>query len=164
MTTLWSGPSLYDGLNSQATGASDMRFLERDGLYAKMSEYEVDQYYRRAAWEFVASHPERAAQLALVKLRRYFSPLPNAAQFQNFWYQAACLASFVPMILFGGCGLWVCRQRLAELTLLITPFVYFAVLHTVFVSSLRYRLPAEYPFAVVCALGLTTICRRLTRP
>ena len=48
-TTLWVGPSLYDGLNPQATGDSDMDFIEQDGVYQRMSEYDADRYYRRAA-------------------------------------------------------------------------------------------------------------------
>ena len=81
VTTLWAGPSLYDGLNPQATGESDMQFIEDDGIYQRLSEYEADEYYRAAAREFVREHPSRAVELALVKLARYWNPIPNAAQF-----------------------------------------------------------------------------------
>jgi hypothetical protein len=48
-TTLWVGPSLYDGLNPEAKGDSDMQFFDRDQLMQTMSEYEMDQEYRRRA-------------------------------------------------------------------------------------------------------------------
>ena len=49
-TTLWMGPSLYDGLNPDANGDSHMEFLQHDALYQTLSEYEVDLHYRREAW------------------------------------------------------------------------------------------------------------------
>jgi len=48
------------------------------------------------------------------------------------------------------------RERRNLLLLLITlgPILYFSALHCIFVSSLRYRLPAEYPLMVLSAAGL----------
>jgi hypothetical protein len=33
------------------------------------------------------------------------------------------------------------------------PILYFSAIHVLFVGSIRYRLPAEYPFAVLSAVG-----------
>jgi hypothetical protein len=44
------------------------------------------------------------------------------------------------------------------------PVLFFAALHAVFVGSQRYRLPAEYPLAVLAAAGWLEILRRFTKP
>ena len=48
------------------------------------------------------------------------------------------------------------RRRFDMRCLLLTvgPVVYFTVVHSVFVGSLRYRLPAEYPLLILSAAGL----------
>jgi 4-amino-4-deoxy-L-arabinose transferase-like glycosyltransferase len=163
-TTLWVGPSLYDGLNPAATGESDMTFFDRERLPERMSEYEVDRHYRRRAWEFVQTHPGRALELALMKLWRYWKPWPNAEQFGGFWQQAAVAAFFLPALVLAGVGAWSQRGRAWECGLAAAPLLLFAVVHMVFVSSLRYRLPAEYPLYVLTAAGLVELLRRRRSP
>jgi 4-amino-4-deoxy-L-arabinose transferase-like glycosyltransferase len=164
-TTLWFGPSLYDGLNPHATGDSDMTFVESDALYQKMSEYDVDREYRRRAWDFAWSHPGRVATLAVVKFGRYWSPWPNAAQFQGWLARLAVAGFFLPMVglalvalaeqFRGGWG--VLRQKLWTRDLTVGPILYFAALHMVFVGSIRYRLPTEYSMLVMSAAGARLI-------
>lgn len=154
-TALWVGPSLYDGLNPQATGDSDMRFFDDDRLMQRgFSEYEMDQYYRRKTWEFVRTHPGRTAQLALIKLWRYWKPWPNAAQFGGVGPAVAVAVFFIPAVLLAVWGGWTSWRRFWACALTAGPIVYFCGLHLVFVSSLRYRLPAEYPLCVLSAVGL----------
>jgi hypothetical protein len=162
LTTLWAGPSLYDGLNPDATGDSNMTFYDRDNLMGAqgMTEYEVDRYYRRAAWEYACEHPGHALQLALIKLGRFWNPVPNAAQFTAWPIRAAVAASFIPLVLFGLIGAWKLRSDRWCLALTCGPILYFTVLHMVFVSSLRYRLPAEYPLLVLSAVGVDTVWTR----
>ncbi|MGD9855191.1 MAG: hypothetical protein AB7U20_09605, partial [Planctomycetaceae bacterium] len=50
-------------------------------------------------------------------------------------------------------GWWTVRGDPWGWVLTIGPLLYFAALHMVFVSSLRYRLPAEYPLLVMTAVG-----------
>ena len=156
LTTLWSGPSLYDGLHPQATGKSDMTFFDRDNLSATMSEYEVDRHYRAAAWSFVRENPRRTAELALIKLARYWKPWPNADQFNHWTAKAAVGLWFVPLMLLALFGVWKLRANWTALLLCVGPIVYFSGLHMVFVSSLRYRLPAEYPLLIPAAVGVLT--------
>jgi 4-amino-4-deoxy-L-arabinose transferase-like glycosyltransferase len=153
VTTLWVGPSLYDGLNPEATGDSNMAFFERDHVLDRMSEYEMDRHYRRKAWEFVADNPGRTAELAAWKLARYWRPWPNADQFQRPWMVVTATACWI--FVFGPAlaGLWLMRKRFLVLLVTAGPVLYFAAIHCVFVGSIRYRLPAEYPLAVLAAVG-----------
>ncbi|MGE3315481.1 MAG: glycosyltransferase family 39 protein [Planctomycetaceae bacterium] len=153
-TTLWAGPSLYDGLRADATGDSDMRFYETDPNVPRMTEYEVDRYFRAKAWEFVRQNPARAVELAFIKLWRFWKPWPNAAQFGGVLYTVVVAVSFVPLLVLAMCGAWSARARFWPLFLTAGPILYFSALHMVFVSSLRYRLPVEYPLAVLSAVGV----------
>lgn len=154
LTTFWMGPSLYDGLNPEATGESNMTFYDRDNLMGQgMSEYEVDRHYRAAAWEFVRHQPGRTMQLAGIKLWRYFKPWPNAEQFGG-WGPALAIGPFyLAVLLLAARGWWLVRDDVWACALTIGPLLYFAGLHTLFVSSLRYRLPAEYALMVLAAVG-----------
>jgi hypothetical protein len=154
LTTLWMGPSLYDGLNPQATGASDMEFFDRDDLMGQgMSEYEVDRHYRAKAWEFVRENPGRTLQLAFIKLWRYLSPVPNAEQFGGTGPALLIGPFFVVVVLLALRGWWVTRHDVWAWGLTLGPLLYFAAIHMLFVGSLRYRLPAEYPLMVLAAVG-----------
>lgn len=160
-TTLWSGPSLYDGLHPEATGESDMRFFDRDNLMATHSEWDVDQHYKRAAWQFVAETPVRAAQLTAIKTWRYWKPWPSAAQFGGLGPALLVAGFFVPMLAAALWGGWLHRRQAWLLILSAGPVVYFGIIHSVFVGSLRYRLPAEYPLCLLAAVGVCDVWRRV---
>lgn len=160
-TTLWVGPSLYDGLNPNATGGSDMEFFEKDNLLATMTEYEMDHEYRRRSWQFVRENPVRTIQLAALKVWRFWKPWPNAEQFRQLWLCLIVVAFFLPTIVFA--LIEAVRRRVDIRCLLLTagPVVYFTAIHSVFVGSLRYRLPAEYPLLILSAAGLIAAYNRL---
>ncbi|MCA8997318.1 MAG: glycosyltransferase family 39 protein [Planctomycetaceae bacterium] len=166
LTTFWMGPSLYDGLNPNATGDSDMRFFDEEALSTKMGEYEVDREYRRRAWEFARQQPGKTAQLAWVKSVRFWKPWPNAAQFDRWTLKLVSALFFLPLCFLAGWGGWALRGQLWSVALLAGPVLYFCVIHMVFVSSLRYRLPTEYPLAVLASYGLARLVsgRRLFDP
>ncbi len=155
LTTFWMGPSLYDGWNSQnTTGDSDMTFFDQENLMSRMSEYEMDREYRHRAWSFAFANPGRVVDLAWKKTLRYWNPFPNATQFKSRrslmlvsmgWY----LVVFIPALI----GAWKMRKSLGVLAITAGPILYFAALHLVFVSSVRYRLPGEYPLLILSAVG-----------
>ena len=166
LTTFWMGPSLYDGLNPHATGESDMQFFDNDQLATQLTEYEIDKEYQRRAWKFVAKNPMKTIQLAVNKAVRYWKPWPNAAQFNSWALKLALGLYTVPLLLLALYGAWVNRREFWSLLILAGPIFYFATLHMVFVSSLRYRLPAEAPLAVLAAVGLVSLVdkRETSRP
>lgn len=154
-TTLWVGPSLYDGLNPRATGASDMRFIIDDGLYAQpdMTEFRIDQHYRRAAWDFVSHHPFRTVQLALKKVWRFLKPWPSARQFGHPWQLLLVTIATLPLYILVCRGCWKWPTGISSFLIVAGPLLYFTALHMVFVGSLRYRIPVEYPLWVLAAIG-----------
>ncbi len=158
-TTLWSGPSLYDGLNPDANGDSNMTFFDRDNLMAQMSEWDVDQHYKQAAWQYARQHPGRAVELSLLKLWRYWKPWPSAKEFGGFWRGLLVAAFFVPVCVLAARGGWQARKQPWVCFLTLGPIFYFAAIHAVFVGSLRYRLPAEYPLCVLAAVGVCSLLK-----
>jgi hypothetical protein len=145
---------LYDGLNPQATGGSNMDFFDNDPAVWSMSEYEIDQLYRQRSWKFVAENPGRTAVLAWLKLVRFWKPWPNAPQFAGFGYRFGVFIFFVPLVGLATWGWWVYRRDTWTWMLTLGPVLYFSAIHMVFVGSLRYRLPAEYALYVLSAAGL----------
>lgn len=164
-TTLWSGPSLYDGLHPEATGASDMRFFDRDGLMNSMSEYEMNRHYVRAAQEYAWQQPLQAAELALRKQWRFWNPMPQAAQFSHWPIKLAGLLFYIPFYLFAAAGLVRGTVPPRSRWLLLTPILVTAGLHLVFVGSIRYRVPIEPLLAVFAGAAVgPLIAGRLSRP
>ncbi len=160
VTTLWDGPSLYDGLHPGATGGSDMTFFEQEQLLAHLTESEMNRNYRERAWAFARMNPRQTLELAVSKELRFWSPVPNADQFadRRLWW--GLLLSTVPLYFFSLCGLWAMRRDLITLALTAGPILFFSALHLLFVGSIRYRLPAEYPLWILAAIGAHAIWQR----
>lgn len=157
-TTLWVGASLYDGLNEQATGASNMEFMDQPkqfGLNPSLKtadEWHQDQMLRDAAWKFAREHPRRVIELAWIKFVRFWNPLPNAKEFRSWSLRFVSLVTCGPMLLLALLGVWRLRRRWELIALLAGPVLYFCVIHLVFVSSIRYREAAMLPvFGLVAA-------------
>ena len=130
-----------------------MRFL--DEVKAKrLGEYGQDRYLRREALRFARANPQRALELAGVKLLRYWSPWPHAEQFQSWQAGLVLLLSYGPALALAVIGIWRHRRLGGTRMLLVLPILYFCVVHLVFVSSIRYRLPGMYPMLILAAAAL----------
>lgn len=154
LTTLWMGPSLYDGLRPGADGDSDMTFFEEENVLARMSEYEMNRHYKDRAWSFVREHPGESLRLAGIKLWRFWKPWPNAEQFRHPVLGLMVASGFLFLLVSAVWGSWCMRKELWLVFLCWAPILYFTGIHLFFVSSLRYRLPAEFPLAVLAGIGL----------
>jgi 4-amino-4-deoxy-L-arabinose transferase-like glycosyltransferase len=152
-TTLQVGASLYDGLNPEATGASDMRFAPQyywvqkraDAALGRSSEgfeARLDERLGHDARAWARTHPDDVARLAGCKLLRMWNVWPNASEFRSWPLRLIVAAGYVPVLVLGGVGLWRWGRRGWPYALCFLPAVYFTCLHMVFVSSIRYRDPA----------------------
>lgn len=167
LTTLWVGASLYDGLSPHATGASDMRFLDepvRFGLpqdLGGMSELDQDSFLRAEALRFARNNPGRFAELSVIKFLRFWNPIPNAQEWGSSGLRAISLLSYGPVLVLASVGIWSFRHRVELILLLGGPVVYFSAVHSIFVSSVRYREAAMLPVLGLTAMGAIVVARRV---
>jgi 4-amino-4-deoxy-L-arabinose transferase-like glycosyltransferase len=150
------GITLYDGFNPDATGASNQSFVADMPELRRMGETGRSEYLSDLAKQFIRQQPRRAAELAVVKAARTWSPVPLSQEYGGWKYRTVGLLYTVPLdvlVVLGllrgatsGGGL----PRPAKVFLLL-PAIYFTVVHMLSVGSLRYRIPAEPPMAVVAA-------------
>lgn len=156
-TTLQAGESLYEANNPDATGGPMLDEVERAlPEVMQLSEYERDREFRLRALRYMAANPGRTLHLALIKLSRFWNIVPNHAPFRTPFVVAVSVISYVPVLvlaLLGVIGL-VCRRGWDVLLVLLAPIVYYSFLHSIFVGSLRYRMPVELFLFVLAGFGL----------
>ena len=173
-TSLQMGASLYDGWRPDADGSSDMRFVDKfrrlelespSGPSNEHFEIRLDERLKGAALDWARSNPGAVARLAAVKLARLWSPIPREPAFSTPALKTLLAVSFAPLLIGGLCGF--CRsfrRRGAAWTLLI-PALYVSALHSIFVSSIRYRVPILYGFILSTAFWIvSTLAERRRRP
>ena len=150
-----SGFSLYDGYNPDATGGSDQRFIEREPLLLATSELGRDEYLSQKAVEYAREHPGRVWQLMLAKLGRTWSPMPLSSEYGQPRLRLISLVYVIPFDILVLAGLlWGTLPRPAK-AFLLAPAIYLTVVHALTIGSLRYRIPADPPMAVIAAGILT---------
>jgi 4-amino-4-deoxy-L-arabinose transferase-like glycosyltransferase len=178
-TTLQVGASLYDGIGPQATGTSEMSFVQgfvREQVAADdaatnsgeplegIFEDRLDRRMQMAAAQWGQQNPGRVLALAGIKFLRMWSPLPNANEFQSTLLRLILAVTYTPAILLAVLGLWRFARRGWPFLLCFLPAVYFTVLHCVFVSSLRYRQPAMLVLIVLAVAAITQFIPALRDP
>ena len=163
LTTLQVGASLYDGLNPRATGGSNMDFTLPEEAKLRAAdeanpppsndtfEYRLNQMFLHKSIDWAKQDPVAVLRLAGNKLHRLWNIWPNEAQFRHPVIRVAVFFSFVPVFGLACIGLWKFRTLGWPVVLLALPCVYFSLLHMIFVSSLRYRLPAMLLLYVLAA-------------
>ncbi|MDB5354218.1 MAG: family glycosyltransferase, 4-amino-4-deoxy-L-arabinose transferase [Phycisphaerales bacterium] len=151
LTDTNAGITLYDGYNPDATGASDQRFVKRMPQLRSMGEVGRSQYLQILAIEWAREHADRIPALAWEKVKRTWSPMPLSEQFGRPLYRWAGAAYSVPLDLLVVWAVWRGNLRRSAKVFLLLPAIYLTAVHGLTVGSLRYRLPAEPPMAVVGA-------------
>ncbi len=160
-TAIWAGASLYDGLNPKADGSSNMDFLNDPDVWP-LDEIDQDSELTRRAFAFATGSPRRVVELAIAKAGRYFSPWPNAEVASSAWVKIAGAIVTVPLYLLILYGAWDRRRDPRALFLTLGPILYFAIIHMIFVGSVRYRVAAEAPSFVLAAIGFDKLFRRFS--
>jgi 4-amino-4-deoxy-L-arabinose transferase-like glycosyltransferase len=153
-TTTNGGITLYDGFNPDATGASDQRFVAKMPQLQKMDEVDRDRYFTAAARRFIHDNPRRVAELTLLKIARTWSPMPLSDEYgRDPRLVGVSLAYMVPFYLLILAGLWLAPAPRTVKAFLMAPAVYFTLVHAASVGSLRYRIPADVPMAVIAGFA-----------
>jgi 4-amino-4-deoxy-L-arabinose transferase-like glycosyltransferase len=155
-TTTNGGITLYDGFNPDATGASDQTFVVLMPELRAMTETARSQHLSDLAKDYVRRQPLRAVELAVIKVGRTWSPVPLSVEYGSWKHRAVGLLYAVPLDVLVVIGLFRSPRRGGALpwaakVFLLLPAIYFTAVHMLSVGSLRYRIPAEPPMAVIAA-------------
>jgi hypothetical protein len=161
-TTLQVGASLRDGLHPDADGSSNMVFMaaaeqaERahPSLPGEPLEYRLDRRLRQEAIDWAVAHPTRVIELAAIKFARTWNVWPNDPRQAGWALRIITAVTYLPALMLALVGIWRTRDRLWPVALCWLPALYVALLHVVFVGSVRYREPAMLGLLVVAAAGL----------
>jgi len=150
-TSTNAGITRYDGFNPDATGASDQSFVAAMPHLRSMSETERNDFLAREANDFIRQRPLDSIKLAGKKVLRTWSPRPLSSEFSRTLYVVIALAYAVPFFALFVLG-WVTSPMPVTVKLfLAAPAAYLTLAAVLSVGSLRYRIPAEVPMAVVAA-------------
>ena len=160
-TTLQMGASLYDGISPEATGASDMRFVDKFKAAETANpsinpddetfEYRLDRRMKAASIEYALDNPARVIELVGIKFGRMWNIWPNEASFSSFPIKFAVIITYVPILIGAICGGIMTFKRGFLCWILWIPAIYLTLLHVIFVGSLRYRTPVLLTFAILAA-------------
>ena len=157
----WGGASLFDGLRPGATGASDMSFVA-DEQYRTLAETEQDDLWKSLSYREIRRSPVRVARLALVKQARFWSAWPNDSAKVPFLAKLGCALVVWPVWGLMAVGFWQNRHNLF-VYIVLSPLMFTAALHLLFVGSSRYRLAVVVPAMILAGEGLVIVWNRLIR-
>jgi 4-amino-4-deoxy-L-arabinose transferase-like glycosyltransferase len=171
-TSLQVGASLYDGLNPTATGASEMSFVDEFSWAEQVQpsgdpkipfEVRLDRRLRDASIDWAKEHPSDVIRLMGVKFLRMWNVWPNEPAFSSWPLRVAILFSYGPVLALAIVGAVRYLRRGWPYMLCVLPAIYFTLLHTIFVSSLRYREPAMFGLIVLAAAVFSEASQRGNR-
>lgn len=157
-----NGASLLESLGPWADGGPGMQRIVYPASAAGANELERDRICRAAALTWARENLSHAARLAITKLQRTWSISMNASDYSSPSYQWISRLSVGPEFLLAllGAGLLILRRRGRALLILLSPALYFSLVHMVFVGSVRYRVPVMPLVFVLSAVTLASIADR----
>jgi 4-amino-4-deoxy-L-arabinose transferase-like glycosyltransferase len=150
-TTTNSGFTIYDGLNPDATGASDQTFILAMPQLRTMTETQRSHYLSQQAKAWALANPKHVAQLAVIKIARLWSPIPLSSEYRQMRYVLIGALYSIPLDLLVVMGLMYGSLPRGAKVMLMLPAIYFTAAHALTIGSLRYRIPVEVPMAIIAA-------------
>jgi 4-amino-4-deoxy-L-arabinose transferase-like glycosyltransferase len=117
---------------------------------------EEGRYFMAKTKAFVAEHPLAALKIVAGKAFLYWRPFPYDPH--AWWQRDALGIYYVIVFAFGLAGLFALRGR-PEWAPVWSLFVYLSMVHAVFFTSLRYRLPLEPFLCLLAAAGALKLGR-----
>jgi hypothetical protein len=151
-TTTNGGITLHDGFNSAADGSSNQSFVKNMPQLQTMGEVERSIYLSGLARQFIQQNPSRTVSLTFDKLLRLWSPIPLSREYgHDPRYVLIGLLYTLPLFAMTLSGLLSDRLPMGAKVLLLIPAIYITLIHAASVGSIRYRMPADVPMAVVAA-------------
>lgn len=159
-----SGATLLESLGPWADGGPGMEKVVWPAFPPDANEAVRDRVCREAAIAWARSHPAVTLRLAWVKLRRTWSITLHAPGYQGDAFTAIGWLTVAPVYLLALVGIWTLRRRRDALWLLLAAPLYFSVLHSIFVGSVRYRVPVMPFLMILAGIAIAHVTTRRAAP
>lgn len=146
------GWDLYEQNCPEATGGPIYGTIRWPRGVQGMGEAEADRFLRGAALGWARAHPRRVLALTRARVRRFWNPVPNDPAHRSPAFVLAGLAANLPLFALAALSLFTAlRTSPALWTLAALPVLLLALVHAVFMGSVRYRAPAIPALAILAA-------------
>jgi 4-amino-4-deoxy-L-arabinose transferase-like glycosyltransferase len=150
---LASGFVLYSGNNPMNQSGGSILGVDLDNHRFDYISDPVarDRAFGDAAVSYIKEHPARFVELAWLKFVRFWQPWPYAQEYKNSFYVVVSILSYGPILLLSlmYLALWG-RYDLRKIAPILVFIAYLTAVHSVLITSIRYRLPIE-PFLIIFA-------------
>jgi hypothetical protein len=158
LTTL-EGISLYEAVYPPADGSPKQDKIPLPVEMQGMNEAQRNDEWARRGWDYVMREPLRIAKLAVMKIGRTWSPWFNASEDLRGGGGGAAIQVImtlwhVPLFILGLLGIAAGGLELKSKAILLVPVVYFTGVHSLFLGSVRYRVPLMPVVCIFAAAGL----------
>lgn len=155
------GATLLESLGPWADGGPGMEKVAWPPVPPDANEAQRDRIHRDAALDWAAAHPRDALRLAWVKLRRTWSITLHAPGYTGRLYDVIGWTTVAPVFVAAAVGAWRLRRRAGVLAFLLTPALLIALMHLLFVGSVRYRVPAMPGLFILAGVAVAPWVERL---
>ncbi|MFC1525092.1 hypothetical protein ACFL5I_01755, partial [Planctomycetota bacterium] len=146
---------IYEANSPGATGGvrnyiAHNQLISQKPEINQLSEIEQDIAFRKEALKWISKHPTEFIRLALVKFARFWNIVPNFSVYRSAKYALTSIFSFGIVLLLALWELLRLRHHWPKWIILLTPILYFTIVHMVFIGSIRFRIPIE-PYLIILA-------------
>ncbi len=157
-----AGINLYEALGPGADGSPKIMEMQLPPQLKKLPYREHNGYLLRWTLDYVRRHPGKVLRLAIKKLARFSNPGLNEVKLRTHplnWI----LISYSCLVYAGAIVGLLRYYRQPGLWLVLAPVAYFALVHSIFLGSVRYRIPIMPYLQILAAYGLIWVVSRLGR-
>jgi hypothetical protein len=159
--------NLYLGNNPSNLSAgvdwvSDVEVKKVEEIFALEDELAISEAFMAEGRAYIAREPIVFLKNAWLKFKRFWNFTLNADSEKLprlfRYYNIASIISWGPAFCFSIVSVWLNRRKWLQLLPIFMLIAYYTVVHTVVISSLRYRLPIEPFFLILGADGFCRFC------
>ena len=117
---------------------------------------------RDAALDFIKNNPKRFLELAILKFKRFWSPIPFSREFNSFFEIIVSLISLLPIYIFSVIGIFfMIKKRIYKSIPILIFCIYINLIHVITISSFRYRFIIEMFLIILASYGLSQVIKKL---
>ncbi len=158
-----AGVALYAGNNPLNHSGGGNLGVDYDlSAFANITDpIERDRALRSAAIGYIVHNPRRFLELAALKFLRIWEIVPVNEAYRSPGIIILSIASFVPLLVLAGLGLFVKRQRLRKLSPILLFGLCYVLVHMILVGTIRYRFPLELFLIVFAGAGASYLLQTL---